>query len=70
MITGQVNANLEARIDSHTQPHTELIELLCTIPGVKRRAAQLLIAESGLPAVMPCALSASSRFEPWRFLPV
>jgi transposase len=44
----QAIANLEARIDVHTQPHTELIELLCTIPGVKRRAAQVLIAECGV----------------------
>jgi transposase len=41
-------ANLEARIDLHTQPHADLIELLCTIPGVKRRVAQVLIAECGL----------------------
>lgn len=41
-------ANLEARIDIHTQPHADLIELLCTIPGVKQRAAQVLIAECGV----------------------
>ena len=44
----QAIATLEARIDIHTQPHADLIELLCTIPGVKRRAAQVLIAECGL----------------------
>jgi transposase len=43
----QAIATLEARIDLHTQPHAELIELLCTIPGVKRRTAQVLIAECG-----------------------
>jgi transposase len=52
----QAIGNLEARIDLHTQPHAELIELLCTIPGVKRRTAQVLIAECGLDmSVFPSA---------------
>ena len=29
----QAIATLEARIDIHTQPHADLIELLCTIPA-------------------------------------
>ena len=29
-------------------PHAEIIELLCTIPGVQAQAAQVLIAECGL----------------------
>jgi transposase len=44
----QAIMTLEARIDIQTQPHADLIELLCTIPGVKRRAAQVLIAECGV----------------------
>ena len=44
----QAIANLEARIDIHTHPYADLIELLSTIPGVKRRAAQVLIAECGI----------------------
>jgi transposase len=52
----QAIARLEARIDIQTQPHAELIELLCTIPGVKRRTAQVLIAECGLDmSVFPSA---------------
>jgi transposase len=41
-------ATLDARIETHTAAHAELIELLCTIPGVKLRTAQVLIAECGL----------------------
>ena len=44
----QTIANLEARIAAATQPHTELIALLCTIPGVGLRTARVLIAECGL----------------------
>ena len=52
----QAIARLEAPIDIQTQPHAELIELLCTIPGVKRRTAQVLIAECGLDmSVFPSA---------------
>jgi len=41
-------ANLGARIEIHTAPYADLIELLCTIPGVKQRTAEVLIAECGL----------------------
>jgi transposase len=41
-------ATLETRIAAATQPHRELIELLCTIPGVGERTARVLIAECGL----------------------
>ncbi len=38
---------LDQRIAEVTEPMAELIELLCTIPGVKLRTAQVLIAECG-----------------------
>ncbi len=38
---------LDQRIAHVTEPMAELIELLCTIPGVKLRTAQVLIAECG-----------------------
>jgi transposase len=41
-------ANLSERIEFVLVPHTETIELLCTIPGVQAHAAQVLIAECGL----------------------
>jgi transposase len=41
-------ANLSERIEFVLAPHTETIELLCTIPGVQAHAAQVLIAECGL----------------------
>jgi transposase len=40
--------NLDERIESVLAPHAELVELLCTIPGVQTQAAQVLIAECGL----------------------
>jgi transposase len=40
--------SLETRIAAATEPHTTLIELLCTIPGVGERTARVLIAECGL----------------------
>jgi transposase len=40
--------NLDARMAEHTEPLTELIELICTIPGVSLRTAQVLIAECGV----------------------
>jgi len=41
-------ANLDARIAEVLAPHDETIERLCTIPGVQRHAAEVLIAECGL----------------------
>jgi transposase len=40
--------NLDGRIASVLTPHQHVLELLCTIPGVQTRAAQVLIAECGL----------------------
>jgi transposase len=40
--------NLSERIELVLAPHAEIIELLCTIPGVQAHAAQVLIAECGL----------------------
>jgi transposase len=39
---------LDERIDMALAPHAQVVERLCTIPGVARRAAQVLIAECGL----------------------
>jgi transposase len=44
----QAIGNLEARIGIATAEHRELIQLLCTIPGVGPRTAEVLIAECGL----------------------
>jgi len=44
----QAVAMLEARIGIATRPYADLIELLCTIPGVGVRLAEILIAECGL----------------------
>jgi transposase len=40
--------SLTERIELMLVPHAQIIELLCTIPGVKAHAAQVLIAECGL----------------------
>jgi transposase len=40
--------SLTERIELVLAPHADLIELLCTIPGVQAHAAQVLIAECGL----------------------
>jgi transposase len=40
--------NLNERIALVLAPHAEIVELLCTIPGVQTHAAQVLIAECGL----------------------
>jgi transposase len=40
--------NLSERIELALTPHAQIIELLCTIPGVQTHAAQVLIAECGL----------------------
>ena len=41
-------AMLDERIESMLVPHAKIVELLCTIPGVAVRTAQVLIAECGL----------------------
>jgi transposase len=41
-------AALDARVVEHTAPWVDLVELLCTIPGVKQRTAEVLIAECGV----------------------
>jgi transposase len=43
----QAIATLDERIAFATAPHAELIELVSTIPGVKQRTAQVLLAECG-----------------------
>jgi transposase len=40
--------NLGERIELALAPHADVVELLCTIPGVHTHAAQVLIAECGL----------------------
>jgi transposase len=40
--------NLNERIELALAPHAQIVELLCTIPGVQTHAAQVLIAECGL----------------------
>ena len=55
-------ATLDARIELALAPQAELIDLLCTIPGVGRYTAQVLIAECGLDmSVFPTA----SHFVSW-----
>src|SRR6266496_4237712 len=44
----QAIGKLEARIGIATAPYAELIQLLCTIPGVGVRIAEILIAECGV----------------------
>jgi transposase len=39
---------LDEKVDVPLAPHKQIVELLCTIPGVALRAAQVLIAECGL----------------------
>src|SRR4051812_16412364 len=41
-------ATLDERIGLSLAPHARVVELLCTIPGVAVRTAQVLIAECGL----------------------
>jgi transposase len=40
--------NLDERIEVLLTPHQDVVERLCTIPGVQSHAAQVLIAECGL----------------------
>ena len=44
----QAIALLDEKIDALLAPHQNVVELLCTIPGVAVRTAQVLIAECGL----------------------
>ena len=44
----QAIANLDEKIAAMLAPHERVVELLCTIPGVAVRTAQVLIAECGL----------------------
>jgi hypothetical protein len=39
---------LDERVEAMLAPHEQVVELLCTIPGVAPRTAQVLIAECGL----------------------
>ena len=39
---------LDEKLEAMLTPHKHVVELLCTIPGVAVRAAQVLIAECGL----------------------
>jgi transposase len=41
-------ATLDERVELMLAPHKHVVELLCTIPGVAVRTAQVLIAECGL----------------------
>jgi len=41
-------ATLDEKVDALLAPHKQVVELLCTIPGVALRTAQVLIAECGL----------------------
>ena len=40
--------SLDEKIEAMLAPHAKIVELLCTIPGVAVRTAQVLIAERGL----------------------
>ena len=40
--------NLDARIQERMEPIKELVELVCTIPGVARKTAESMIAECGI----------------------
>jgi transposase len=56
--------NLTERIELVLEPHAEIVELLCTIPGVQAHAAQVLIAECGLDmSVFPTVGHFASRQE-------
>jgi transposase len=52
----QAVGTLDARIQAATEPDAELVDLLCTIPGVGRYTAEVLIAECGIDmSVFPTA---------------
>jgi len=40
-------AMLDEKIEAMLEPHQQMVELLCTIPGVAVRTAQVMIAECG-----------------------
>jgi transposase len=44
----QAIALLDEKVEAMLAPHAKIVELLCTIPGVALRTAQVLIAECGL----------------------
>jgi transposase len=44
----QAIAMLDEKVEAMLAPHEQIVELLCTIPGVALRTAQVLIAECGL----------------------
>ena len=44
----QAIAMMDEKIEQMLAPHAKIVELLCTIPGVALRTAQVLIAECGL----------------------
>jgi transposase len=44
----QMIARLDARIEETSRPFAEQVELLATIPGISRRAAQVIISEIGV----------------------
>lgn len=44
----QAIATLDEKLQAMLAPHNQIVELLCTIPGVALRTAQVLIAECGL----------------------
>ena len=44
----QAIATLDEKLQAMLAPHNHIVELVCTIPGVALRTAQVLIAECGL----------------------
>ncbi|MQB02259.1 MAG: transposase, partial [Actinobacteria bacterium] len=38
---------LNDRIETMVQPHADVIQRLCTVPGVARRTAEVIVAETG-----------------------
>ena len=46
-LPGRVDRPLSAAIEEQIAPFAAAVELLCTIPGVQRRAAEVIIAETG-----------------------
>jgi transposase len=44
----QATAALDEKVEAMLAPHAKIVDLVCTIPGVALRTAQVLIAECGL----------------------
>jgi transposase len=44
----QAIATLDEKVEAMLAPHSQIVELSCTIPGVAVRTSQVLIAECGL----------------------